>query len=315
VSVNKGKRLLGSSPCLMTWGVLVLSLVLLGCRRSSPPSPAPAAVGRLVQLRVRDRSPTSSGVVDTTALTARATEQLRTAGVLPVALDAPPRRGSDYRLDIDIAFEQAPSGEQGTLRALVAARLQRIGAADAPLVSQALAERAYGRGETEEPVEKAGRAHLERALGDVLKGLIAKVRLHQGDPQQLLAALSDGDFDLRAEAIRAAGLRRERAAMPQLVQMLKSEDADLRDLALGALVEIGDRSVVPAITRAAQFRDVHELPKILDAVAALGGDEAQAYLEFVATSHDQAEIRELAREAQGRFARRHAPPDQGAPAP
>lgn len=246
---------------------------------------------------------------------ARAAEQLRTAGVFSVALDAPPRRGSDYRIDIDVAFDQVPSGEQGTLRALVAARWSRIGGADPPVLSQALAERAYRPGEAADAVEKAGRAHLERALGDVLKELLAKIRLHQGNSQQLLAALSDADFDLRGEAIRAAGLRRERAAVPQLAQLLKSEDADLRDLSLGALVEIGDRSAVPAITRAAPFRDVRELPKILDAVAALGGDEAQAYLEFVATSHEHEAIRELAREALGRFARRHAPPDQGAPAP
>jgi hypothetical protein len=272
-------------------------------------------VGRLVQIRVHERSPASSSVVDATALAARAAERLRTAGVLPVELETPPERGRDYRLDIDVAFEQSVSGDQGAMRALVAARLTRFGAPDAPLVSQALAERAYRRGEAEDAVAKAGRAHVERALGDVLQGLLAKLRIHQGDSKQLLAALADADFDLRAEAVRVAGLRRERAAVPALCQLLKSEDADLRDLALGALVEIGDRSAVPALTRAAPFRDVRELPKILDAVAALGGDEARAYLEFVATSHDQETIRELAREALGRFSRRHAPPDQGAPAP
>jgi hypothetical protein len=300
-----------SSSRLTAWWALLLPLVLLDCRRNTPPAPAPAASGRLIQVRVRDRSPAPSGAVDTTALTAHAVEQLRTANVLPVALDAEPRRGSDYRLDIEVVFDQIPGGDQSALRALVAARLQRVGANDAPIQFQALAERAYRPDEAKDTSDKAGRDHLGRALTDVLKGLVAKIRLHQGDTQQLLAALSDADLDIRAEAIRAAGLRRERAAVPQLGQLLKSEEIGLRDLALGALVEIGDRSAVPALTRAAPFRDVHELPKILDAVAALGGDEARAYLEFVASSHEQAAIRELAQEALGRFARRHAPQDQG----
>jgi hypothetical protein len=44
--------------------------------------------------------------------------------------------------------------------------------------------------------------------------------------------------------------------------------------------------------------------KILEAIAALGGDEARDYLGFVAESHDDEDIRALAADARRRLQQR-----------
>jgi hypothetical protein len=43
--------------------------------------------------------------------------------------------------------------------------------------------------------------------------------------------------------------------------------------------------------------------KILDAIASIGGDEARDYLAFVAQSHDDQEIRDVAKAASERLQR------------
>jgi hypothetical protein len=44
--------------------------------------------------------------------------------------------------------------------------------------------------------------------------------------------------------------------------------------------------------------------KILEAISLIGGEEATDYLNFVAASHDDPDIRQAAREAADRMARR-----------
>jgi HEAT repeat protein len=141
------------------------------------------------------------------------------------------------------------------------------------------------------------RAHAERAVEDVARTLGARVQLAQGSAEALVAAIEGGDSELRDEAIRLAGERRELAAVPSLVKLLRGDDHEARDREIGALAAIGDARAVRPLTEVARFRDLADLPKVLDALAAIGGDEARAYLEFVASGHDSPEIREMAKKA------------------
>jgi hypothetical protein len=52
------------------------------------------------------------------------------------------------------------------------------------------------------------------------------------------------------------------------------------------------------------MRDTREMRKVLDAIATLGGSEAQDYLAFVAETHDDEEIRTMAKAALERLGRR-----------
>ena len=60
------------------------------------------------------------------------------------------------------------------------------------------------------------------------------------------------------------------------------------------------------LTEVAKFNDLSDLPKVLDALATIGGSEARSYLEFVASGHDSAEMRDLAKEALVHLERRQA---------
>jgi hypothetical protein len=286
-----------------------VALLVAGCPKQSPSPPVP----RVVDVKVNDHSEGAARVVDAAGLSHRAADGLAARGIT-IALGAAPVAGVDYRLVVDVEAEIVEGDDRLALRALVEAGLRRVDGApgEGPIRSRALPEKIVARSELPPAARPAAlRAHAERAVDDVMKQLGALARIHLGAPDELVAALGAPDVELRAEAIRAAVERHERAATPALIELLKGDDARLRDQALGALAELGDRRAVKPITEAARFRDVGELPKLIDALAAIGGDEARAWLEFVSAGHDDPEIRDLAREAIGRLERRAAAPPTG----
>jgi hypothetical protein len=65
-----------------------------------------------------------------------------------------------------------------------------------------------------------------------------------------------------------------------------------------------ERRAVSVLTRSRSLRDRREMRKIIEAVSVLGGDEARQYLEFVAEAHDDADMKQLAKDALARMARR-----------
>ena len=134
----------------------------------------------------------------------------------------------------------------------------------------------------------------------------------------LVAAIEGTDEDLRDEAIAAR--RRAQGAAARCRRWSSCSRATTTPCAtraIGALRTIGDTRAVQPLTEVARFRDLADLPKVLDALALIGGDEARAYLEFVATGHDNVEIRDLAKEALGHLetrAQTSAPPAPSADA-
>ncbi len=70
-------------------------------------------------------------------------------------------------------------------------------------------------------------------------------------PDQVRAALSDPDFEVRIAAARVAGMNHDRAALPRLLEMVRKDDLPVRRQAATAVGQIGDRSAVPALAAAA----------------------------------------------------------------
>lgn len=143
-----------------------------------------------------------------------------------------------------------------------------------------------------------------RIAGDLIDGFAARRRLHDGPPAAVHAALMSDAGDLREEAIRAAAERKLRDEAPVLLKLLDDPEERTRDAALGALIALGDRRAVTALTRSRSLRDRREMHKIIEAVAILGGQEADDYLSFVAASHDDDDIRAAAAAARERMLRR-----------
>lgn len=306
--------------------VAAAALAVTGCkRREAPPAPAdpPAAVeppaprgpAVLVDVRVRDRG-TEPGAapgsaIDATIVAERAARALAAASGMIDATrpdgGAPPATARRYRLRLDVtaASQPLPTGViKHTQRAAVDARLEPI---DAPLGALRFDDAAVAERTVEDTPGAGGKTLTElaaRLSEDLMKQLGARVRLAIGDDAALVSAIGGADEGLRDEAIRLAGERRVRDAVPALLVHLKSDDDTLRDRALGALAAIGDPRAVRPLTESVRFRDVRELPKVIDAMSRIGGDEAKAWLELVATAHESQEMRDLAQKALGHLERR-----------
>lgn len=79
----------------------------------------------------------------------------------------------------------------------------------------------------------------------------------------------------------------------------------LRDAAITALVALGDAAAVPALTELTDLADKTALTTIVEAVIAIGGDDARDYLSVMASHRDPA-IAKHAREGIARLDRRAA---------
>ncbi|HJZ84398.1 MAG TPA: HEAT repeat domain-containing protein [Polyangia bacterium] len=278
---------------------LALPLALTACHRSPAPPPRP----RVVSVEVADRSP--QPVLDKNALTDRVKRALRKSGQFELAepgADKPLAPGqASWRCRVEAAAAAERAGRDGMLHAMARVRCEPTAGAGAEALSaQALADQplsAAGAGAGSDDVQDRLRALAERLAGDTVALLGRQQRLRMCPPAELLAALRDSDADIRRQAIQAAAFRRSHEAVPLLIGLLEDGQEDVRDMALGALTDIGDPAAVKAIVGRVKFGDVDELRKIIDPVAAMGGDEARAFLEFVASGHEDPEVRKLARRA------------------
>ena len=176
-----------------------------------------------------------------------------------------------------------------------------------------------GRGSERYPVPKAARKGVAgpapdraallnrlvlRIAGDLIDGYVTRRQLERGPPAAVHVALQADGGELRDDAIRAVGERKLRDEVPTLLKLLSDPEERTRDAALGSLIALGDRRAVSELTRTRSLRDRHEMRKMIEAIAILGGQEADQYLSFVAATHDDDEIRAEAAAARARLQRR-----------
>lgn len=150
----------------------------------------------------------------------------------------------------------------------------------------------------------AASAVVECAIERAAHDLVEKEQLRHADLPAVLAALDNPEPEIRQVAYAAIGDRHLVGALPRLVELLRSPDELVRDGAIGALVGLRDRRAVKPLTQLAEFKDLDLMRRIIDAVGAIGGDEAHDYLELVATGHEVPIIRELAQQALARLERK-----------
>jgi len=82
-----------------------------------------------------------------------------------------------------------------------------------------------------------------------------------------------------------------------LLKRLESEDLGVLRRTIGLLVELKDPAAVSAIIEASRAKNPVVQREIVFALSAIGGDDAEAYLDVVASGHDDPLVRSSAEKA------------------
>jgi hypothetical protein len=290
---------------------LLLASALECRRRPVSPGGAPPALRPLALsvLEVRNAVLESPGAVpvDAEALKRVIRQRMEASGLVvspPVTAATPP--AAQLRIVAQVSAEIVEVADKGKVESSVAIRLDTR-PSDAPgAMNEELSAAGEGTFTVDSATRRAELAQrtIERTVNDLLDGFLARMRLQIVSADEL-RALVRKDGPLREDAVRQVGIRQMKEEAPYLLTLLHHDTESVRDAALGALLALGDARTVHELTRSRSMKDRREMRKILDAIAALGGDEARDYLNFVAEGHTDEEIRSMAAEARDRLARKH----------
>ena len=207
-----------------------------------------------------------------------------------------PRRVEGF---LTMSYDWAP--EAGALVLAAEARLEFVKGRDD------LAPRAAVLMEALVPTADAAQQALEtlesNATVALAETLVAQERLRLAPHAELLSALSIGlhEPSMRIWALRLAADRSLVEAVPAAMDALEAEDADVQAAAIATLVALGDPRAVPALVKDADFNNYEELGVRIEAVAAIGGEDAIEFLEFVASGHSNPAIQEQAKSSLARL--------------
>jgi len=218
--------------------------------------------------------------------------------------------GSGGQVHVNVVIEAVPFTQGNADNLELGVRLGlRLMARPESKVSSRFEENTLALGQaplqTKDPesARKAFDRLVERTTRDIIGAYARRQRLWTDDGKEIEKALASEDEDLRLEALRVVGDHRLRAFSPAVLRLLEDDDENVRDAALGTAVKLEDRRAVKVLTESRAMRDEREMRKILDAIASLGGEEAREYLQFVAETHDDDEIRDIAKTALERLSR------------
>jgi hypothetical protein len=305
----------GTRRLTVTGLALVSILAVPGCRKKAGGEAAPPEVlPRLGPVTVQDLTAPeaipAAARIDARALTGELQSRLAGSGLFaPSAADA-----GDVpvaRVRAEVAMEDVQAEGKAAARAMVRFRVDTRPASVAAQHwnedVQAGAETTYQL--TPPPDQKAIFGKLaSRMVADLASAYVGRQRLWRGSAAEVHGALTADAGELKVEAIHAIADRKLTSEVPTLLKLLSNDDEAIRDAALGALVELKERRAVSEIAKQRSMRDRREMRKILDAIAMLGGQEAEEYLSFVADAHEDEEIRQMAKQALDRLKRRAPPP-------
>ena len=278
-----------------TWAVILVPALLLGCsQESGQSSSAGEGSKRLLIHRVDTelRAVDGKGKRVTLDIDLRKTVEARIAESDSLALAAKGggSKTKGPRARLRVAARVLPDGFTGKLHALVSARIFKTGSIPITADIDAVRPGAPDGGMLD---EKAYVAHLEKALADAVKALDEQAGLLSSGNKSLIKALEHAEDDIRMAAVRTLGERGAKEAVRPICNLLKRERGRVGQAGVGALVMIGDDRGVPCMIQWAGSDD-RRLLLILDPLGTVGGSEAEAFLDMIASGHDDAHMRRVA---------------------
>ena len=168
------------------------------------------------------------------------------------------------------------------------------GDAGEPVVDTVRGAEAVGAGEsTGGAFRRAIRASASRGAS----GLALALAEARKPDAEVIRDLESADPRIRDLAVGVLADRKNAAAVPGLIVRLQDPDPDIADRAVGALAQIGDPRAVGPIVELSRRREGTFVAQMVRAVGDIGGAEAEAYLETVATGHPDPFVAHAAREA------------------
>jgi hypothetical protein len=203
----------------------------------------------------------------------RALLDVRSVRLLPPgALGGPPR--AEVTVELALVPEGRSSGERRT----------ELATASAP-------------GSPGQLPRDAWLAATAEAARLAAEGLSLAIAAEEKPAAELLEDLTAKDGRLREHAIRVAGERKLRAAVPILVARLKEEEGRLAHRVVAALAQIGDERAVGPLIEVAADSDPALAARLARFIGDIGGPEAEGYLLTIASGHMDPRVRAAARTA------------------
>lgn len=146
-------------------------------------------------------------------------------------------------------------------------------------------------------IQAAAREALDAALGEVVREARGLIDLAAQKDDAVAERLGSSDEAVARAAVRILARRHDRRALAPLVARLDTDDLTTIRETMGLLTELGHPDAVPALIDASRAKDNVVQREIVFALGAIGGDEARAYLDVVATGHDDPLVRASAEQA------------------
>ncbi len=163
-------------------------------------------------------------------------------------------------------------------------------------------------------VQAAAVKALDLSLAEAAAEGRATVVLSRAPDDALVASIGAEDPAARAAAVRLLARRRNPAALPVLLKRLESDDLSALRRTIGLLVDLKEPAAVSRIIDASRARSAVVQREVVFALAAIGGDEAEAYLDVVATGSDDPLLKASAEKALEEL-RQHRHPTPRGPRP
>lgn len=202
-----------------------------------------------------------------------------------------------------------PELESRTSLLQVVLELSHTGDAD-PIVVDQRHRLAAPDGDVE-ALQNSIRDAFNDALDAAVRESAAVIRLDDADATTLHGKLKDTDTAVRNAAVRLLVRKHDVAALPVLLERLSSDDLDVLRTAVGQLVELRAPEAVNPLIDAAHLKGPVFEREVVFAVSAIGGDDAEAYLDLVSSGHDDPLIRASAEQALEELRARKTPKKTG----
>jgi hypothetical protein len=123
-----------------------------------------------------------------------------------------------------------------------------------------------------------------------------------GTVDRLLRSIDPDLVILALEWIYTHGDQPEAAAADRVAELINHDDEQVGLLALDTIGRIGGPQHVPAVLERIRLTDTTQVSRAYEAIAALGGPEAQGFLQFAARNEDEPDRRAAAQRALQRVA-------------